>query len=250
MPSFLHVLNKLILVPQPPLCCFLPLLPLLQRRRQPIHRHHNRLSAHTVDGRRAAASCAYARTPVPTARPNQRARQPPPRWLPAAPLAGITPPITPPPPPSQARGPHSSCPCGHPSPPPCPLKQHTDPANQSVSNDKLNEARRNIVEVKTGNGNSCSPREIILKARLLLRANVCLRVSSSVLAFAPSNLQHFSFLYCIRFLPCNPLVRGRLSGRQQVHTRLRFGVFEGAGGLFQVRKALLDEGCARQLVFL
>ena len=107
-----------------------------------------------------------------------------------------------------------------------------------------------IAEVKTGNGNSCSPREIILKARLLLRANVCLRVSSSVLAFAPSNLQHFSFLYCIRFLRCNPLVRGRLSGRQQVHTRLRFGVFEGAGGLFQVRKALLDEGCARQLVFL
>jgi hypothetical protein len=36
MSPFLPVLDKLILVPQPPLCCFLPLLPLLQRRRQPI----------------------------------------------------------------------------------------------------------------------------------------------------------------------------------------------------------------------
>jgi hypothetical protein len=72
---------------------------------------------------------------VPTARLNQCAPQPPPRWIPAAPLAGI-----PPPPPSQARGPHSRCPCGHPPPPPSHIKAY--PTN---NNDRLNEVRRNIV---------------------------------------------------------------------------------------------------------
>jgi hypothetical protein len=160
--------------------------------------------------------------------------------------------------------PPSAVPTAPPSPPPLPA-QTTCRSRKSKRIQR--QAKRG--QVKTGNGNSCShlinfavrivsltPRkhsmkDVILKARLLLWGIVCLRVSSSVLAFAPRNLQHFSFLYCIRLLRCNPLVRGHVSGRQQVHTSLRLkiiwhrrfhiggGVFEGAG-LLQVRKALLE----------
>jgi hypothetical protein len=74
--------------PQPPLR-WLPAAP--PAAATPPTAHHNRL-LHTADGSRAAASYAYASRLVPTARPNQCAPQPPPRWLPAAPPAAATPP--------------------------------------------------------------------------------------------------------------------------------------------------------------